>query len=67
MHGKQLWFCLGQVLDTQEEVSVRTSGVRKDGEIRIGGVRESKMEMSSREGGSDHSPRRSLRKGLHDV
>lgn len=50
VHGRQLWFCLGQVPDTQEEMSTRTSGVRKDGEVRMGDVRGSKMEMSSREG-----------------
>lgn len=50
MHGRKLWFCLGQVLGTQEEMSTRMSGVRKDREVRIGDVCGSRMEMSSREG-----------------
>lgn len=40
----------GHVLDTQEEVSRRTSAVRKDREVRIGGVNVRKMEITSREG-----------------
>lgn len=50
VHGRKLWFCGGQVLDTQEEMSTRTSGVRKDGEVRIGDVGGSQTEVSSREG-----------------
>lgn len=42
--------CFGHVLDTQEEVSRRTSAVRKDREVRIGGVNVRKMEITSREG-----------------
>lgn len=48
--GRHLWFYLGHVQDTQEEMLRRMSVVRKHREVRIGDVNVRNMEITSKEG-----------------